>query len=128
LAIGACNAVIRAGEDAGAPRFSFALFHDNHANLHHSNKNGMGRFARDPRQILIISMSIKTMLTKLLEKIKNANRRLIVALAGYLVLIIIILYSFLPVQTRDDQFFLALVLGLFAILIIRTIAHSKNDD
>jgi hypothetical protein len=68
------------------------------------------------------------MLTKLVEKIKGANRRLIVALAGYLVLIILILFTFLPVQTRDDQFFLALVLGLFAILIIRTIAHSKNDD
>jgi hypothetical protein len=68
------------------------------------------------------------MLKKLLEKIKGGNRRLIVALAGYLILILIILYSFLPVQTRDDQFFLALILGLFAILIIRTIAHSKNDD
>jgi hypothetical protein len=68
------------------------------------------------------------MLTRLREKIKGFNRRLIVALAGYLVLIIIIIYSFWPVQTRDDQKILALVIGIFAILIIRTIAHSRIDD
>jgi hypothetical protein len=106
---------------------SFAILHDNGTNLYYSNKKyaalgvplAFGLEARVPK---------KSMLTKLMEKFKGVNRRLIVALAGYLVLIIIILYAFLPLQTRDDRFILALVLGLFAILIIRTIAHSKNDD
>jgi serine O-acetyltransferase len=39
LAIVVCNARIRAGENAGAPRgLSFAILHDNQANLYNSNK------------------------------------------------------------------------------------------
>jgi hypothetical protein len=59
---------------------------------------------------------------------KSANRRLAVALACYLVLIIIALITLLPIRSSNDGFVLALVLAVFAILIIKTIAHSQQDD
>jgi hypothetical protein len=54
------------------------------------------------------------------EKLRE-NRRLILALACYLVLIILALVVFLPVRTSDERFALWLVLAVFAILIVKTI-------
>ena len=62
------------------------------------------------------------------EKISRANRRLITALACYLILIAIALVAFLPARTSNDRFILGLVLALFAVLIVKTIAHSQNDS
>jgi hypothetical protein len=61
------------------------------------------------------------------EKIKNSNLRLIGALACYFALIVLALVALLPARTSNDRFVLGLVLALFAILIIKTIAHSQND-
>ncbi len=64
--------------------------------------------------------------TILREKIKRENRRLIPALACYLVLIVVALVVFLPVRNSNDRFVLWLVLAFFAILIVKTI--SKRDN
>jgi hypothetical protein len=59
---------------------------------------------------------------------KAANRRLIVALACYGVLVGVALFALLPVQSSDEGFILALVLGVFAVLIIKTIAHAHDEE
>jgi hypothetical protein len=68
--------------------------------------------------------SVRTILRGIIRE----NRRLIVALVCYLVLIVIALIAFLPVRTSHDRFILGLVLALFSILIVKTIAHSKNES
>jgi hypothetical protein len=45
----------------------------------------------------------------------------------YLVLILIALYALLPVRSSDEGFVLGLVLCLFAILIVKTIAHAGDE-
>jgi hypothetical protein len=66
-------------------------------------------------------------LNSLLAKLKRANRKLIVALACYFVLILIALYELLPVRTSNDRFILGFVLLVFALLIVKTIVHAKDD-
>jgi hypothetical protein len=61
------------------------------------------------------------------EKIKTANRRLLIAMACYFVLIAAALYALLPVRTRDDKFMLGTVLLIFTLLIIKTLAHAEDD-
>lgn len=60
-------------------------------------------------------------------RLKGANRRLIVAMACYLVLILIALYGLLPVRTSNDRFVLGFVLLVFALLIVKTIVHTRDD-
>jgi hypothetical protein len=60
-------------------------------------------------------------LREILRGKMRENRRLITALACYLVLIVIALVVFLPVRTSNDRFVLWLVLAFFAILIVKTI-------
>jgi hypothetical protein len=67
------------------------------------------------------------MLSLLREKVKRANRRLLVAMACYLILILIALNVLLPVRSSQEGFLLGLVLFLFAILIVKTIAHAGDD-
>jgi hypothetical protein len=64
---------------------------------------------------------------RIIEKIRALNRRLIIALVCYLILIVVALYAFLPVRSSYDRFLLGLVLCVFAILIVKTIAHSEDD-
>jgi hypothetical protein len=72
-------------------------------------------------------MSQSPMLNNLLTKLKGANRRLIVAMACYLALILVALYGLLPVRTSNDRFVLGCVLLVFALLIVRTIVHASDD-
>ncbi len=58
---------------------------------------------------------------------KTATSRLIVAMACYFVLILIALYVLLPVRSSDEGFVLGLVLCIFAILIVKTIAHAQDE-
>ncbi len=62
----------------------------------------------------------------LLARLKGANRRLIAAMACYGVLISIALYGLLPARTSNDRFLLGGVLLLFALLIVKTIVHSRD--
>ena len=64
---------------------------------------------------------------RIYEKIKNLNRKLLVALLCYFILILIALYLLLPVYTSYDSFLLGLVLCVFAILIVKTIIHSQDE-
>ena len=73
-------------------------------------------------------MLFKDILTKLREKINGPHGRLIAALACYFVLIMAALVVLLPVRTSHDRFVLGFVLALFAILIVKTIAHSQIDS
>jgi hypothetical protein len=82
----------------------------------------------DASNICDLYMPSQSLLTKLIEKFKSANRRLIIALACYFVLIVTALVALLPVRNSNDRFVLGLVLALFAILIIKTIAHSLDDS
>ena len=58
---------------------------------------------------------------------KKINRRLLLAMACYLVLILIALYSLLPIRSSNEGFLLGLVLCIFAVLIIKTLAHAEDD-
>ncbi len=57
----------------------------------------------------------------------RAHRRLLIALACYLILILIALYAFLPIQSSNDRFLLGIVLLVFAVLIMKTVAHAMSD-
>jgi hypothetical protein len=67
------------------------------------------------------------LLVYLRAKLKGASSRLFIALACYLVLILIALYELLPVRTSNDRFILGFVLLVFALLIVKTIVHAKDD-
>ena len=58
----------------------------------------------------------------------RARRKLIVALACYLVLILIALYGLLPVRTANDRLVLGFVLCVFTVLIIKSIIHAAEDE
>jgi hypothetical protein len=69
----------------------------------------------------------KPMLSLLREKMNNANRRLLIAMACYGILALISLIVLLPVRSSNDAFLLGLVLFIFAFLAIRTLAHSQDE-
>ncbi len=75
-----------------------------------------------------IRMIRKLLLLLLREKGKSANRRLLAAMACYLVLIAIALYALLPIRSSQEKFLLGLVLCVFAILIVKTLAHAHDDS
>lgn len=58
----------------------------------------------------------------------RANRRLLAALACYLVLILIALYALLPTRSSNDRLILGFVLCVFTILIIKSIIHAGEDE
>jgi hypothetical protein len=59
---------------------------------------------------------------------KKVNRKLLIALVCYGVLILAALYLLLPVRSSNESFILGVVLLVLAILIVKTIAHSQDDD
>jgi hypothetical protein len=61
------------------------------------------------------------------EKITPANRRLLIALACYFVLIGVALYMLLPLRTEYDRILLGIVWLVFTLLIIKTLIH-KDDE
>jgi hypothetical protein len=66
--------------------------------------------------------------SKLREKFKGANLRLIGALSSYLILIVIALVVLTPARTSHERSILGLVLAFFAILMVKTIVHSRDDS
>ena len=72
-------------------------------------------------------MPHSSVLSNLRSKLKGANRRLIVAMACYLVLILIALYGLLPVRNSNDGFVLGFVLLVFTLLIVKTLVHAEDD-
>jgi hypothetical protein len=61
------------------------------------------------------------------NKLAAANRRLLIALTCYFVLIGVALYVLLPARTQNDSFMLLMVLFVFTILIVKTLAHADDD-
>jgi hypothetical protein len=61
------------------------------------------------------------------EKMAHANRRLVIAMACYFVLIGVALYALLPVRSKDDSFVLIIVLCVFTYLIIKTLHHAEDE-
>ncbi len=59
---------------------------------------------------------------------KKGKRRLVIAMICYGVLILVALYEFLPVRTSNDSFILVVLLLVFALLIVKTIAHADDQD
>lgn len=68
-----------------------------------------------------------SLLTDLRGKLKKLNRRLWIAMICYGVLIALALYFLLPVHTKDESIILTMVLLVFALLLIKTIAHSDEN-
>jgi hypothetical protein len=61
------------------------------------------------------------------EKMTPAKRRLVIAMTCYFVLVGVALYALLPARTRDDRFLLGIVLVVFTLLIIKTLAHADDE-
>jgi len=61
-------------------------------------------------------------------KAKTANRRLLLAMACYCILILAALWVLLPVRSSNEGFLLGLVLCVFAVLIIKTLVHSGDES
>jgi hypothetical protein len=61
------------------------------------------------------------------EKIKHANRRLLIAMACYLVLVGVALYVLMPLRTKYDRMLLGIVWAVFTILIIKTLIHAEDE-
>jgi hypothetical protein len=59
---------------------------------------------------------------------KKYSPKLIIALSCYGVLILLALYLLLPARSSNEQFMLVTVLLIFALLIVKTIAHSDQDE
>ena len=59
---------------------------------------------------------------------KKINRRLLAAMICYGALILASLYAFLPIHGSNESFILVVLLLFFAFLIIKTIAHSDDQD
>jgi hypothetical protein len=59
---------------------------------------------------------------------KKTNRRLLIAMICYGVLILVALYTLLPVRSSNEAFILAVVLLVFALLIIKTLRHAEEED
>lgn len=73
------------------------------------------------------SMSQGAFLSRMREKIKSVDRRLAVAMICYAVLIGVVLAVFLPVRSANDRFLLGMVLLVFALLIVKTLAHAGDE-
>ena len=72
-------------------------------------------------------MAYKPLMALLRERVKTVNRRLLAAMACYLVLILVALYALLPIQSSQEGFLLGTVLFIFAILIIKTLVHAEDN-
>ena len=59
---------------------------------------------------------------------KKVNRKLLIALICYGVLILAALCLLLPVRSSNESFILGAVLVVLTILIVKTIAHSQDDE
>ena len=55
------------------------------------------------------------------------NRKLIIGLGCYAVLIGVAVYALQPIRTSNDRFLLGFVLCFFAILIVKTIIRFFQD-
>jgi hypothetical protein len=71
-------------------------------------------------------VSLMSRLTDLGEKLKKLNRRLLVAMICYGVLIAAALYALLPVRSQNETFILTVVLLVLGLLIIKTLVHSND--
>ncbi len=58
---------------------------------------------------------------------KTNRRKLTIAMICYGVLISVALYALLPVRSSNEAFILFVVLLVFLLLIIKTLAHSEEE-
>ena len=58
---------------------------------------------------------------------KKNIRKLVIALSCYGALILAALYFLLPVRSSNEKFILVVVLLVFALLTVKTLAHSDED-
>jgi uncharacterized BrkB/YihY/UPF0761 family membrane protein len=73
-------------------------------------------------------MTLKSLIERLREKMKSAKGRLIAAMVCYGILLIIALYTLLPARSSQERFFIGAVVAVIALLAVKTMAHSKDDD
>lgn len=69
----------------------------------------------------------KELLSKLHDKLRTANRRLIIAMACYCIIALMALFTLLPARSSHEIFLLGLVLFIIAFLAIKTIVHSEDE-
>lgn len=56
--------------------------------------------------------------------VRAANRRLLIAMACYAVLLACALYALLPAHTSHERFLVGVVVVFFALLVVKTLAHA----
>ena len=61
------------------------------------------------------------------EKLKTANRKLLITLACYAVLLAVALYELLPARTYYEQVLVGLVLAVAALFIVKTLVHAEDE-
>jgi hypothetical protein len=76
----------------------------------------------------LFDMTQNSFLVRLSGKMKTAKGRLFAVLACYAVLIAIALYVLLPARSSHERLIVSAVLGVFAILIVKTLRHAHDDD
>ncbi len=59
---------------------------------------------------------------------KKSKRRLLVAMICYAVIIAVALYGLLPVRTQQESYILIAFLLIIGLLVIKTLAHSEEDE
>ena len=69
----------------------------------------------------------KALLSKLRNKLRTVNRRLIIAMACYGIIALMALFMLLPARSFHERFLLGLVLFIIAFLAIKTVVHSEDE-
>ena len=72
-------------------------------------------------------MDRRELLSKLRNKLRAANRRLIIAMVCYCVIALMALIALLPAQSSHERFLLGLVLFIIAFLAVKTVVHSEDE-
>jgi hypothetical protein len=67
------------------------------------------------------------LLKELLEKVKKVNRRLLIAMICYAVIIAVAFYGLLPVRTQQESYLLIAVLLVIFLFIVKTLVHAKDE-
>jgi fatty acid desaturase len=75
----------------------------------------------------VIKADMNGIISRLKEKVKRADRRLVIGMCCYAALIAAGLYLLLPARNADEWFLLLVFLLVFALLIIKTMVHASDD-
>jgi hypothetical protein len=73
-------------------------------------------------------MTQYSFLARFSGKMKTAKGRLFAVLACYAVLLAIALCALLPARSSNERILVGAVLGVFAILLVKTMKHAHDEN